>query len=274
MSLSVHDEIYWQVWLVTERDARRSALPLSWAVLIYGDLAYPWRLYFWHDWEGEPKPDGWFSSFWHGWEDEPLPDGWFSSPDSRPPPDNWQADYDYDEVEAAERCGRLRLIDKLITGELQTTGFEPGAPLDSPPTPIHPARWRLLVPDFETSSATGPDGVEVVGIRILPRQDVPASTEPPAATDLLKSAAKMPGSRRRTGPPPTLRDRVVAEMLNAPGGIVPLMAMKEVELELKYDVSRDTARKARKEAVARLTQQEQTSTQPRQNSDQRRPVDH
>ena len=197
MSLSVHDEIDWQIWLVTERDARRSALPLSWAVLIYGDLAYPWRLYFWHDWEGEPKPDGWFSSFWHGWEDEPLPDGWFGSPDSRPPPDNWQADYDYDEVEAAERCGRLRLHDKLITGELKATGFKLGAPLDSPPTAIHPARWRPLVPDFEMSSASAPD-IEVAGIRVLPRQGPPASTESPAAPDLLEKLGPTFGQESAT----------------------------------------------------------------------------
>jgi transcriptional regulator with XRE-family HTH domain len=131
-------------------------------------------------------------------------------------PDAWQADYDDDEAEFEERYGRRILRDKLITGELKATGFKLGAPLDSPPTTIHPAYWRVLVPDFETSSASAP-GVEVVGIRVLPSQEPPAaSTEPVAARIDSPPARRRSAARSVTsGSPVEQMRKALGELLGA-----------------------------------------------------------
>jgi DNA-binding winged helix-turn-helix (wHTH) protein len=63
---------------------------------------------------------------------------------------------------------RADLIEKLCDGQLVATGFAGGAPPDALPTPIRPERWRVLTPDFETSSATGSD-ITLSDIRVAAR---------------------------------------------------------------------------------------------------------
>jgi hypothetical protein len=157
------------LWKILEPRLRTHEIPLCWAVLIYGDLEQPW-LSCYELYRSQGLPDSLFS------ESAKAQRGW-ATPRASPVADLVDRD--------DHQRGCHLLIDKLIAGELRTTCIEQGAPLDSPPTAIHPSRWRVFVPDFETSSAAGPDGVKVVGIRVLPKQDH-ASTEPPAAPDLLE----------------------------------------------------------------------------------------
>jgi hypothetical protein len=258
--------IQWAIWCRIERSLQSQEIPLSWAVLIYGELTSPWLHCFWPKWWEKPLPDGWYNDksshatgsiplqrcslvFWqrrNGYSDEEAAEvlalsvsafrrqrsgrapvtrqtsllaGYF---DGHRFPNAWQADYDDNEAKFEERYGRRILPDKLIAGELQTTGFEPGAPLDSPPTPIHPARWRVLVPDFETSSATGPDGVKVVGIRVLPanqEQDPAAASmkvelELAAPGESLNSPDDAPGPAH---PIPYMPDKEVVELVGEIG---------------------------------------------------------
>jgi hypothetical protein len=58
-------------------------------------------------------------------------------------------------LELNQRRLQVDLTWKLRRGELYATGFVASASADMPATRIHTSRWAHLVPDFETSSATG-----------------------------------------------------------------------------------------------------------------------
>jgi hypothetical protein len=182
-----YKKLLWSLWRVYEPRLRTHEIPLSWAVLIYGELISPCQHYFWRGPKYPPPP---------------VPIDWTEDGDWPPPPPDSDGYHDghvprwlspparYDVIAWGEEGhGRRCLINELILGELRATGFEPGAPVDSPPKAIHPARWHLLMPDFGTvarlfperpsaswdwgSSASAPDGVAITGIRVLPRQAPP-----------------------------------------------------------------------------------------------------
>ena len=64
----------------------------------------------------------------------------------------------YDQLSAA-------LIERLCNGELIATAFDEGMPADAAPISIRPERWRVLIPDFKTSSATG-TGLHLTCVRV------------------------------------------------------------------------------------------------------------
>jgi hypothetical protein len=47
------------------------------------------------------------------------------------------------------------LVDDLRRGKLIAAGYDSRAPIDAPPVTIPADRWRVLIPDFEDSSASG-----------------------------------------------------------------------------------------------------------------------
>lgn len=67
-----------------------------------------------------------------------------------------------------ERELREALVDKLLRGEVHATGFATNHPLDSPAAVIPPDRWRILIPDFDESSALCFSGIEIEGILVFP----------------------------------------------------------------------------------------------------------
>ena len=161
--LTIAPEEDW--WSVTDRLMRGREIPLSMAILIYGDLPDPRRQF--------------LHQFGRGFLDLAEPD----------------VIADDDDFEHYRRMGELCVIHKLIAAELRATGFVTGTPLKSPPTAIYPARWRVLVPDFNTSTARAPD-LDIVGISILPTTKAAASALP-AASAVLSATAGPPGQRRR-----------------------------------------------------------------------------
>jgi hypothetical protein len=67
-----------------------------------------------------------------------------------------------------ERELREALVDKLLRGEVHATGFATNQALDRPATAIPPDRWRILVPDFDESSALCFSGIKIEGILVFP----------------------------------------------------------------------------------------------------------
>ena len=67
-----------------------------------------------------------------------------------------------------ERELREALVDKLLRGEVHATGFGTNHALDSPAAAIPPDRWRILIPDFDESSALCFSGIEIEGILVFP----------------------------------------------------------------------------------------------------------
>jgi hypothetical protein len=63
---------------------------------------------------------------------------------------------------------RSKVMAKLLSGQLLGTGMRSGAPLAAAPEKIHPDVWRILVPDFNASSARLPTGELILGIRVFP----------------------------------------------------------------------------------------------------------
>ena len=63
---------------------------------------------------------------------------------------------------------RSAVVTKLSSGELLGTGIRSGAPLAAGPENVHPDLWRILVPDFNASSARLPTGELILGIRVFP----------------------------------------------------------------------------------------------------------
>lgn len=60
------------------------------------------------------------------------------------------------------------LVEKLLRGERRATGFLTNHPLDSSAAAISPDRWRILIPDFDESSALCFSGIKVEGILVFP----------------------------------------------------------------------------------------------------------
>jgi hypothetical protein len=71
-------------------------------------------------------------------------------------------------VQYREEKTRLEfgLLRKLSAGTLFATGFSHAAPLDEPATRIAADRWRILTPDFDSSSAAAP-GMIITGILVF-----------------------------------------------------------------------------------------------------------
>lgn len=95
------------------------------------------------------------------------------------------------------RNAQPEVVAKLLSGELLATGMRSGAPLAAPPEKIHPDRWRILVPDFDGSSARVPDGELILGIRVFPGPfGNAAAAEPIANQETLRTGfAGRPSSR-------------------------------------------------------------------------------
>jgi hypothetical protein len=57
-------------------------------------------------------------------------------------------------------------LERLRNGEFLATGYDTRSLAGAAPTAIASDRWRVLVPNFEHSTASGP-GISIVGIRIF-----------------------------------------------------------------------------------------------------------
>jgi hypothetical protein len=73
--------------------------------------------------------------------------------------------------EESELCEAL--VDKLLRGEVHATGFATKHALDSPAAVISPDRWRILIPDFDESSALCFSGIKIEGILVFPGPALP-----------------------------------------------------------------------------------------------------
>jgi hypothetical protein len=96
----------------------------------------------------------------------------------------------YIEYFGTDNEARETVVNKLKRGELRAIGFVRGATPDAPPMDIYHERWRLLKPDFDTSTATSP-GLVIDGILVFfnncPASDLtPRTRVKPTAADEMK----------------------------------------------------------------------------------------
>jgi hypothetical protein len=113
------------------------------AILYYGDLESPEELYSAHVLTSSP--------------------GILESVRCALDPDALLSKYNQEAFNA-----RSAVVTKLSSGELLGTGIRSGAPLAAGPENLHPDLWRILVPDFNASSARLPTGELILGIRVFP----------------------------------------------------------------------------------------------------------
>ena len=71
------------------------------------------------------------------------------------------------------------LVDKLLSGELVSSGYDSSLPLGQPITQISADLWRVLIPDFDESTAKLGEK-KIVGIVVMPKKE--AATRPSVAT--------------------------------------------------------------------------------------------
>jgi len=135
----------------------------------------------------------------------------------------------------------VALIEDLRQGKLIASGYDSRAAIDALAVVIPPDRWRVLVPNFEDSSATA-NGVTIIGILIAAAD--PAGSQVTVRLRLKQRQREiyLDGEKRSIAEQPFKVLWLLAEKARIGGGYVPT---REIDAQIWGDNARLILRQSR-----------------------------